>query len=117
MREVTGGFGGCAWTPLAKGRPEPGESERACALREVREELGVEAELFADLAGYFLGTTTGSKVFLMRAVGPLHAHDGETASVRWATVVDARALVQLSSSEIVRARDHALVAALVSLLA
>lgn len=113
LREVAGGFGGAAWT-FAKGRPELGETDEAAALREVREELGAVCEIIGALDGWFVGATTATGFFVMRAVGPLQPHDSETASVRWVSLHDARHLVTLSESAIVRARDLAVLDAVES---
>lgn len=112
MRHATGSFGGTGWTPLAKGRPDPGESEHAAALREVREEMGAVVEIVGELPGFWLGTTTATRVFLATVVGPLGAHDAETSAVRWASLSEARALVALSPSVRVQARDTMVLARL-----
>lgn len=108
VREVAGGFGGCAWTLTAKGRPDPGESDEECALREVREEMGATCAIVGEMPGWWIGTTTATRLFIARVVGALGPHDAETASVRWATLDEGRELVALSPSEIVRRRDLAL---------
>lgn len=90
---------------LPKGTPESGETEIATALREVREETGLDVE-----PGPFLGAIRywfareGSRVhktvrwWLMEPVGGnLGEHDAEFDDVRW---VDARqALSDLSYAD------------------
>lgn len=112
VREVAGAFGGCSWTPLGKGRPDPGENEIDCARRELREEFGADVMIVGELDGWWLGETTATRVFVTEALGPLDEHDAETASVRWATIDEARALVALSASAIVRGRDLAVLDAI-----
>ena len=51
IREVAGGFGGYDWS-FAKGRLEPGISLEENALRELREEMGLEARIVGELGDY-----------------------------------------------------------------
>jgi 8-oxo-dGTP pyrophosphatase MutT (NUDIX family) len=82
--------GELAWG-LAKGAVEPDESHEDAALREVREETGIEAVIEADLGEirYFYvwdGVRVRKRVhfFLMRATGGDTAnHDAEMEEVRW----------------------------------
>jgi 8-oxo-dGTP pyrophosphatase MutT (NUDIX family) len=86
---------------LPKGTPDSGETIDQTALRETREETGVEVEIEASLGSirYFFvrGTTRFNKVvhfFLMRPIGgALELHDGEFDEVRWAPVAEALALM------------------------
>jgi 8-oxo-dGTP pyrophosphatase MutT (NUDIX family) len=81
--------GGLAWG-LPKGLVEPGESAAEAALREVREETGLVAEIRASLGdvSYFYvwdGERIRKKVafFLMEAVGgDVSLHDHEMEEVR-----------------------------------
>jgi 8-oxo-dGTP pyrophosphatase MutT (NUDIX family) len=76
---------------LAKGAIEPDESDEEAAVREVREETGLEAEVEADLGDirYFYvweGVRVRKRVrfFLMRATGgDVADHDSEMEDVRW----------------------------------
>jgi 8-oxo-dGTP pyrophosphatase MutT (NUDIX family) len=82
--------GELAWG-LPKGGLEEDEDERGAALREVREETGLEAEIEADLGEirYFYvweGVRVRKAVhfFLMRATGgDVSLHDHEMEEVRW----------------------------------
>ena len=82
--------GQLAWG-LAKGAIEQGESDEQAAVREVREETGLDAEVEADLGDirYFYvweGVRVRKRVhfFLMRATGgDVADHDSEMEEVRW----------------------------------
>jgi 8-oxo-dGTP pyrophosphatase MutT (NUDIX family) len=82
--------GQLAWG-LAKGLIEAGEPPEEAAVREVREETGLEAELEEDLGdiSYFYvweGVRVRKRVrfFLMRATGgDVSQHDHEMEDIRW----------------------------------
>lgn len=82
---------------LPKGHPDPGESALEGALREVREEAGVTAELVAELGDvrYFYmrdGRRIAKVVrfYLMRATGgDIADHDHEVEDARWVTLEEA----------------------------
>lgn len=86
---------------LPKGTPDSGETIEETALRETREETGLEVEIVAPLRSirYFFvrGSTRFHKTvhfFLMRAVGGrTEDHDAEFDEVRWAPVEEAQALL------------------------
>ena len=86
------GYGDLEWTH-AKGRLE-GNDPAAAALREVREELGAEAEIVSELPGWFEGSTTSNKYFVMRWVREAGRPDAETAEVRWVSWDEAPALIR-----------------------
>ncbi len=86
---------------LPKGTPDSGETTEETALRETREETGLEVEIEVSLSSirYFFvrGTTRFHKTvhfFLMRPVGgALELHDHEFDEVRWAAGPEALALL------------------------
>jgi 8-oxo-dGTP pyrophosphatase MutT (NUDIX family) len=86
---------------LPKGTPDSGETIEETALRETREETGIEVEIEASLDSirYFFvrGATRFHKTvhfFLMRPIGgALELHDEEFDEVRWAPVAEALALM------------------------
>lgn len=82
--------GELAWG-LPKGLIEPEERPEEAALREVREETGLEAEIDEDLGSisYFYqwegeGVRKSVRFFLMHATGgDTNEHDHEMEEVRW----------------------------------
>lgn len=88
------------WT-LPKGTPDPGETTEETALREVREETGLEVRIVERLDSiqyWFVqaGTRIHKTVhyFLMEPVGgDLSRHDREFDEVRWVPFGEAEALL------------------------
>jgi 8-oxo-dGTP pyrophosphatase MutT (NUDIX family) len=86
---------------LPKGTPDAGETIAETALRETREETGLEVEIERELRSirYFFvrGTTRFHKTvhfFLMRPMGgSTDAHDAEFDEVRWVSLDEALALL------------------------
>jgi 8-oxo-dGTP pyrophosphatase MutT (NUDIX family) len=86
---------------LPKGTPDSGETTEETALRETREETGLDVEIDAPLRSiryYFVrGTTRFHKTvhfFLMRPIGgALDQHDAEFDEVRWLDLPEALALM------------------------
>jgi 8-oxo-dGTP pyrophosphatase MutT (NUDIX family) len=82
---------------LPKGHPEAGESPAQAALREVREEAGIEARVVEELGDirywYMRGGARIAKVvrfFLLRYVrGEVTDHDVEVEDARWLALEDA----------------------------
>ena len=110
LREPNGHYGDYVWT-FAKGGANSGESPEDAALREVREETGIEAEIVGEIPGWFVGTTSDTKFFLMR---PVHDHadfHSETAAIRWATFEQAVELIGETISTTGKARDLAVLSA------
>ena len=86
---------------LPKGTPDAGETVEETAIRETREETGIDVAIEKSLGSirYFFvrGTTRFHKTvhfFLMRPVGgAIELHDEEFDEVRWAPVEEALALM------------------------
>ena len=68
VRKVRGRFGGYDWS-FAKGRVEPGVSLEENALRELGEEMGLEARIVGVLGDR--ATSTGRKRPRCRSLGTL----------------------------------------------
>jgi 8-oxo-dGTP pyrophosphatase MutT (NUDIX family) len=86
---------------LPKGTPDAGETLEETAMRETREETGVDVAVESSLGSirYFFvrGTTRFHKTvhfFLMRPIGgALELHDEEFDEVRWTPIEEALALM------------------------
>jgi 8-oxo-dGTP pyrophosphatase MutT (NUDIX family) len=105
LREPRGHYGGYTWT-FAKGRAEHGERPEAAALREVREETGIEARIVGRIPGRFAGDTTTTVFFLMQPVRDHGDFDrAETSAVAWLDPDEARARIGTSRSSRGRTRD------------
>jgi 8-oxo-dGTP pyrophosphatase MutT (NUDIX family) len=86
---------------LPKGTPDSGETIEETALRETREETGIEVEIERQLCSirYFFvrGSTRFHKTvhfFLMRPIGgSTDQHDSEFDEVRWTDLEEALAIL------------------------
>jgi 8-oxo-dGTP pyrophosphatase MutT (NUDIX family) len=102
------------WT-LPKGTPNPRETREETALREVREETGLEVRIirpFDDIAYSFIqGRTRIAKTvyyFLMIPTGgDLERHDHEFAEVRWIGFDEAATLLTFETERALVARAAA----------
>jgi 8-oxo-dGTP pyrophosphatase MutT (NUDIX family) len=97
---LTGRTSDGTWV-FPKGTPDPGETIEETALREVREETGLDAAIVAPIGvtDYWFAVP-GERVhkfvhfFLMRPLGgDLSRHDQEYDDVRWVPVREARRML------------------------
>ena len=93
---------------LPKGKCDPGESDEACAEREVREETGLRVRLGVELKAVSYRDRSGRpkrvRYWAMTVVG----HDGfvpndEIDQIRWCSPVEARAVLSYDADRAVLA--------------
>jgi 8-oxo-dGTP pyrophosphatase MutT (NUDIX family) len=93
------------WT-LPKGKCTPGESDEVCALREVKEETGLDCELGDEIAvvGYKDGAGRPKRVryFAMRPRNDEASAQNEVDAVRWVTREALETLTYRRDAEIAR---------------
>lgn len=117
LREPKNHYDRYVWTH-SKGRPDPGETPETTALREVKEETGIDAEIVCMIPQEYVGGTTINRYYVMRApkgAGHVARDDKETESIRWVTPVEAVKLIGLTKNELGRSRDLAVLEAALNL--
>jgi phosphoglycolate phosphatase-like HAD superfamily hydrolase/8-oxo-dGTP pyrophosphatase MutT (NUDIX family) len=104
IREPADHYAGYVWS-FAKGKRAEGEAPEQTALREVREETGIDAKILCEIEGEFDGATTQTRYWLMapRRLGRDWHH--ETRRVRWCGFESAERLLALTHYEPGRERD------------
>lgn len=110
LREPTNHFDGYVWT-FAKGKPDPGETPEATALREVQEETGYQAEVVDILPGVFHSGLSSNAYYVMCPVGAQGRPQWETQRTRWVDFDTAAALIAETINVKGRERDLAVLAA------
>ncbi len=114
--------GALVWT-IPKGHIEPGESSEEAAVREVREETGLEAEAEArlgDITYWFARRDAGGRVvrvwkrvrfFLMRRRGGRFGdRDREMDAVRWFSLDEAERAAAFENERMLMRRARTLLA-------
>ena len=99
------------WT-LPKGTPDPGETREQTAVREVREETGLEVRISRPLDSIeYWFVQGGARIhktvhyFLMdQTGGDLGSHDHEFESVRWIAFEEAQRLLTFETERALVAR-------------
>lgn len=109
---------------LPKGIVDAGESDEQAALREVREEAGIECEIVEKIETveyWYYGNWRGERVrfhklvhfYLMKYVsGDVADHDHEVSESRWVSVDDAIKMLAFKSEKDVVKKASELIASL-----
>ncbi|HYG09779.1 MAG TPA: NUDIX hydrolase [Pyrinomonadaceae bacterium] len=108
---------------LPKGLVDAGEATEAAAMREAREETGVETELVAlldKIEYWYYSTNRGGRVrfhkfvyfYLLRYLsGDVRDHDAEVNEARWVEIDEARTLLAFAGERKVVERAREMLAA------
>jgi 8-oxo-dGTP pyrophosphatase MutT (NUDIX family) len=92
VRKVTNAYGGYKWS-FAKGKIEHGLTHEENALKELQEEMGLEARIVGCLGDY-KGDTGTTRYFLGEFTqGDITAHGPETEEVRLVSHEEAHTLL------------------------
>ena len=113
---------GVTWS-LPKGTPMPGEAVEETAIREVREETGLDVRIVEPVGQIeYRFFQAGSRIqktvhyFLMEATGgDLAGHDGEFLEVRWMPWSEAASLMTFDTERGIVDRSRPAVDALLAL--
>jgi 8-oxo-dGTP pyrophosphatase MutT (NUDIX family) len=115
--------GGESRWQLPKGLVDAGESPEAAAVREAREETGIETELVAPIDKieyWYYATNRGGRVrfhkfvhfYLLRYVsGDVRDHDAEVNEARWVEIDEARTMLAFAGERKVLERAREMLAA------
>lgn len=108
---------------LPKGLLQPAESPEAAAMREVREEAGIETdlvELLDKIEYWYVSQQQGQRVrfhkyvyfYLLRyRAGDVRDHDGEVNEARWVEIAQALAMLTFENEKKVVQRARELIEA------
>jgi 8-oxo-dGTP diphosphatase len=96
---------------LPKGLVDPGETPKEAALREVREEAGIDCEIIAPVETiqyWFISNRDGKRerihkfvhFFAMRYIsGSVEDHDHEVSEARWVSIGDAMGMLAFENEK------------------
>jgi len=116
LRRPTNDFGGYTWT-FAKGGAEGDEGPEQAALREVRSETGIEAEIVGDLEGWFVSGLSATRFFVMRVIEEHGDWDPkETEAVEWVPLREAARWISQTTNRKGRERDLAVLESVLRLM-
>ena len=110
LREVPNHCDRTVWT-FPKGKPDPGETPEATALREVLEQTGYHGRIIGVLPGRFAGRTGHTAYLVTEPAGEPGPFGDETSRVCRASPEEAAALIALTPNPVARGRDLAMLAA------
>jgi 8-oxo-dGTP pyrophosphatase MutT (NUDIX family) len=109
---------------LPKGLVDPGESPEITAIREVREETGIETELISPIDTieyWYMGSQDNRPVrfhkfvhfFLLRyKAGNVNEHDREVNEAQWVSLEEAKTLLTFKSEREIVEKAEAMIKAL-----
>jgi 8-oxo-dGTP pyrophosphatase MutT (NUDIX family) len=112
LREPRDQYDGYVWT-FPKGRLDPGEMPEETALREVKEETGVDATIIGALPKDYMGGTTINRYYIMHAPagsGSVAKDDPETQAIRWVRIDAAAQYLMQTTNPTGKKRDLAVLA-------
>jgi 16S rRNA (adenine1518-N6/adenine1519-N6)-dimethyltransferase len=79
------------WDSSASGHLDSGEDYSAAAMRELREELGIEVDSVDEIAALPASDATGQefvKIYRVSHAGPFNLHPGEIEDGKWLSLRD-----------------------------
>ena len=109
---------------LPKGMINPGESREIAAMREVREEAGLQTELIAQISQidyWYFSKDNGEQVYVHKFVfffllhytgGNVTDHDNEVNEARWVEIEQAQQMLSFDGEREILTHAHTMITAL-----